>query len=542
MNTNFYKKTLSWLCALTALCFSSGLQAQDSCPTALPLTVAVGCNDFVNTAAFPGTTSAEACEAGQDAIWYSFVAPVSGVVDVTSTMSAGLPDTDLSIVDACGAAACLAQDDDGGDGFTSAAMGTPVTAGSTYYVQWGDRWGDVPAEWAIRVVPGDPTNPPIIGVGAVGETTAEITPDATPCGAAGFVEYGAPGFDWGTGTDVAGTSITGLTPGTTYEVCISCVETLTPLCEFGGAPWAGITSGPQSTEVVVCESFTTPTPCPDPADLVCAPGAAAGELVVTWTADPLHTGTILEWGPVGFAPGAGTVVDPATSPYTITGVACDEIDVYLVGVCADGNSLPVGPTTCSNTIPGPGDTCGECTPLTLTPDPAACAAGGVYPATFTFVAPNLGCGGASAAAGEGCWTTGATSAQWYCFTPACNMTATLTSAVDPASTDTRLALYSGTCDALVCEAQDDDGGGVGFTSAITSFDFTAGTPYVIEWDDRWSGNGFEWDIIVESEDAACAMPLCIPTAGQWGLICLSMSFLILGLVWMREDKTVFVTQ
>jgi len=227
------------LFALTFVCCSYGLQAQDSCPTALPITVNVGCNDFNNTAAFPGTTSAEACELGQDAVWYSFVAPVTGVLDVTSTMSTGL-DTDLSIVDACGAATCLAQDDDGGDGFTSAAIGTPIVAGTTYFVQWGDRWGDAPLDWAIRVIPGDPATPPIIGVGAVGETTAEITPDAAPCGAAGFVEFGLPGFDWGTGTDVTGTTLSGLTPGTEYEVCISCVELLTPPCEFNGAPWAAV--------------------------------------------------------------------------------------------------------------------------------------------------------------------------------------------------------------------------------------------------------------------------------------------------------------
>lgn len=524
---------------MTLLCCSYGLNAQADCATALPVTVVAGCNDYTNTAAFPGTASAEACEPGasqggtDDAIWYSFVAPFDGVFDVTSTMSTGAPDTDLAITDACGAAACIGQNDDGGTDFTSTAIGTPMVGGATYFIQWGDDWGGAPIEWAIRAIPD--SGAPTIAVGAVAETTAEITPDGASCAGAATVQYGAPGFAFGTGTAVMGTTITGLTPGTTYDVCISCVAAPTPLCG-----WTG-NDVPESEEVVVCEQFTTTTPCPDPTTLVCTTGAAPGELDVTWVSDPLHTSSTIEYGPVGFTPGAGTVVTGVTSPYPITGLTCGDYDVYVSGVCDAGPSLPVGPSTCT-TLPDDGTACPTCVPLTLTPAAATCAAGGVYPATFTFVAPDLACGAASAATGEGCWAAGATNAGWYCFTPACDMVATLTSTNDPAETDTRLALYSGTCAALVCEANDDDGGAAGFTSEIASFSFTAGTDYIIEWDDRWSSAGFTWDVIVESEDAACAMPLCIPTAGQWGLICLTITFLTLGLVWMREEQTVLVTE
>jgi len=49
--------------------------------------------------------------------------------------------------------------------------------------------------------------------------------------------------------------------------------------------------------------------------------------------------------------------------------------------------------------------------------------------------------------------------------------------------------------------------------------------------------------------AACAMPdevtvtcACIPTVGEWGLLCMTLCFLSLGLIYIREEKGAFVTQ
>ena len=116
-------------------------------------------------------------------------------------------------------------------------------------------------------------------------------------------------------------------------------------------------------------------------------------------------------------------------------------------------------------------------------------------ATAVAAAPGTGIVADGPAAGAGAsniCATGATNADWYTWTaPGCG-TVDITSTNDPASTDTRVSFYDGTCAALNCIATDDDGG-AGFTSTLTGVGVTAGTTYYIEWDDRWSASGFEWD-------------------------------------------------
>jgi hypothetical protein len=54
-------------------------------------------------------------------------------------------------------------------------------------------------------------------------------------------------------------------------------------------------------------------------------------------------------------------------------------------------------------------------------------------------------------------------------------------------------IYTGTCDALVCHASDDDSG-PGYTS-ITTFPVTAGESYLIAFDSYWSASGFSFEMI-----------------------------------------------
>ena len=112
-------------------------------------------------------------------------------------------------------------------------------------------------------------------------------------------------------------------------------------------------------------------------------------------------------------------------------------------------------------------------------------------------APTPGTGGASL----GCFGGPATDADWYSFTPTTTTDYIITSTNDPNTTDTRLSVYDGSCASLNCIASDDDGG-TGFTSDLT-VNLTSGTTYYIEWDDRWSGDGFEWEIIIVAPEACC---------------------------------------
>ena len=90
----------------------------------------------------------------------------------------------------------------------------------------------------------------------------------------------------------------------------------------------------------------------------------------------------------------------------------------------------------------------------------------------------------------------ATGAVWYSYTPAQNVDVTVSSCLGGA--DTRLWVYTGSCDALDLVAANDDfcelsAGGDPYASE-TGFLATAGTTYYIEWDNRWSSAGFDWTL------------------------------------------------
>lgn len=89
---------------------------------------------------------------------------------------------------------------------------------------------------------------------------------------------------------------------------------------------------------------------------------------------------------------------------------------------------------------------------------------------------------------------GASRSEWYSYTPSQNYAVTVTTDM-PVNTglDPRVHVYIGACDALTCVAGDDDSGS-GFL-AVTTFAVQAGTTYLIAFDNRWSAQGFAFQII-----------------------------------------------
>ena len=92
-------------------------------------------------------------------------------------------------------------------------------------------------------------------------------------------------------------------------------------------------------------------------------------------------------------------------------------------------------------------------------------------------------------------------ADWYQFTPAQDGIYTITSTNSPALIDTRLKIWTGSCGDLICVDGDDDDGD-GFSSLVSTC-LSQGVTYFIEWDNRWSSSGFQWDIILDF-DISCA--------------------------------------
>lgn len=82
-------------------------------------------------------------------------------------------------------------------------------------------------------------------------------------------------------------------------------------------------------------------------------------------------------------------------------------------------------------------------------------------------------------------------AQWYTFTPEADANITISSAIAPYN-DTRLLVFTGSCEGLVCNNTNDDAG-PGYSSILT-IEVQAGTTYYIVWDAFWNANGFNFSI------------------------------------------------
>lgn len=91
-------------------------------------------------------------------------------------------------------------------------------------------------------------------------------------------------------------------------------------------------------------------------------------------------------------------------------------------------------------------------------------------------------------------TENTTAGMWYVYTPTQSISVTLTTDLPQNNAvDTRVHIYSGPCNSLVCVAGDDDSG---FNySSIVTFNVTAGTTYRIAFDNRWTSAGFDFRII-----------------------------------------------
>ncbi|PNQ75446.1 RNA-binding protein [Hanstruepera neustonica] len=92
--------------------------------------------------------------------------------------------------------------------------------------------------------------------------------------------------------------------------------------------------------------------------------------------------------------------------------------------------------------------------------------------------------------------TNVTAGEWYRYTPTEDTYLTVTTELQQNSGgDTRVHIYSGTCDALVCVGGDDDSGNIGNGYlSIASLDVTGGETYYIVFDDRWNAGGFDFEI------------------------------------------------
>lgn len=105
------------------------------------------------------------------------------------------------------------------------------------------------------------------------------------------------------------------------------------------------------------------------------------------------------------------------------------------------------------------------------------------------------------ATGHGSFNSDATHSRWYIIEPDSETTATISSCVS--SVNTRLWIYEGTCNELVEIGNNDDNCN-GTSSYLQDIVLETGKTYFLEWDNKWSDDGFNFQIeLVENN-------ICIP--------------------------------
>lgn len=143
-------KKITLILAFLSFTFGFTQNGGDTCGTAVPVTP----GSFTVTTITQGINGAT--NAGLDAAWFSFTPVSDGTIDVSSCL--GGADTRLWIrTGTCGALNLVAQSDDvcafnpdgTGDLWAAEVTGFAVLSGVTYYIEWDDRWDDVPFDWSL---------------------------------------------------------------------------------------------------------------------------------------------------------------------------------------------------------------------------------------------------------------------------------------------------------------------------------------------------------------------------------------------------------
>ncbi|MCG2417783.1 fibronectin type III domain-containing protein [Aequorivita sp. F47161] len=196
---------------------------------------------------------------GDQTVWFSFDAPLSGNVTVTTDFAGGtLEDTELAVYEAptdCSNLATLGLeigcDEDGGSsgtGFLSVVSLTNLTAGNTYFVQVNGfisfNDGTLEGTFCIEVQDDGlscpaPSN---VTVENITVSTADVIWTVGDRENEWEIVYGESGFDPTTGgtsviddDGILGETLTDLSPGTTYDVYVRALCDVNDVSEFSDA-------------------------------------------------------------------------------------------------------------------------------------------------------------------------------------------------------------------------------------------------------------------------------------------------------------------
>ncbi|MCB0466242.1 MAG: fibronectin type III domain-containing protein, partial [Aequorivita sp.] len=193
---------------------------------------------------------------GDQTVWFSFEAPASGNVTVTTDFEGGtLEDTEVAVYDTpsdCSNMATLGMevgcDEDGGNtgtGFLSVVTLTGLTEGSTYYIQVNGfvsfNDGTLEGTFCIEVQDNGVSCPPPTDITFenITVTTADVNWTAGDRENEWEIVYGEPGFDPNAGgtsvidnDGVLGETLINLNADTTYDVYVRALCNSNDMSEF----------------------------------------------------------------------------------------------------------------------------------------------------------------------------------------------------------------------------------------------------------------------------------------------------------------------
>jgi hypothetical protein len=198
--------------------------------------------------------------------------------------------------------------------------------------------------------------------------------------------------------------------------------------------------------------------CLEPKDLVVS-DITSSTALLGWTEQGQASSWEIEYDTTGFTQGTGTVIPAGTNPFTVSNLEVGyTYDWYVRADCGSGSySYWTGPATFT-TIPS-NDSCAYATTIICNETLSGTTVG----ATFDDVST--------------CGTSNTSPGVWYYFAGTGDFISLST--CDQADFDTKISVFTGDCDNLVCIGGNDDGTGCTGNTSYYEFPSEAGTDYYI---------------------------------------------------------------
>lgn len=484
----------------------------DGCNAAIQIT----CGQTVQGSTSTATADANAIDCVTNitapGVWFR-ITGTGEALTLSTCLNYGF-DTKLNVYSGpCNALVCVAGNDDGGDCEVGSTLVFASTSGVNYLVLvqgYDNSIGDFDLSVSCGPVTPDfcPGALPIACSESLSGSTVGASQDAIAfCGTgiqAPGVWYTFSGID----NPVTITTCENFTYDTRVNVYSGACDALTCIDGNDDTPGVGtcstisfLPSADQQYYILVqgydgatgnfqlelaCLSCGTPTQV--------FAGASNVSAYISWHSMNPGSSYTIEYGPIGFQPGTGTVasgtVNSEEASALVEGLnGSTEYAFYLQEVCGEGSmSLRVGPYTFMTLgiAPPPNAVCTGAQPL-------ACGGSVTGDTMESFFLPGPTCGPANITS-RGLWYELAGNGE----------TVTL-STCGTASFDSKISVYSGVCGDLQCVAGGDDAPGCTGNSTMLSFPSVVGETYSI------LVHGYGQEAGSFTLAATCA-PTCSPVA------------------------------